>query len=65
MRLLLLKLVSKRYMAVNPGSKCVTSAFTARPILRVQSKGSEGKTETRSYSFVEAMKGFGHLLDQV
>lgn len=39
---------------------CSVTSFTARPMLRV---GAQGKG-TRFMTFVEAVKGFGHLLTQ-
>lgn len=59
-RLSLLRSIAKRKKEKDPNVICSVTSFTARPVLRV---GSQGKG-TRFLSYVEAVKGYGHLLTQ-
>ena len=59
-RLSLLRSIVKRKKEKDANVVCSVTTFTARPMLRV---GSQGKG-TRFLSYVEAVKGYGHLLTQ-
>lgn len=59
-RLSLMRSIVKRKKEKDRNVICSVTSFTARPVLRI---GSQGKG-TRFLSYVEAIKGFGHLLTQ-
>ena len=59
-RISLMKSIAKRQKEHDPTAVCSVSAFTARPLLRVGGK-NQG---TRFLSYVDAVKGFKHLLKQ-
>lgn len=59
-RLSLLRSIVKRQKEKDPNANSSVTSFTARPVLRVSTQGKG----TRFLSYVEAIKGYGHLLTQ-